>query len=172
MNSHCVCFQACILRPLFLPGCRFFTDFFFQMCGSPQKQVILISDAFHGAGLREVVDRQHLFSLYVHLPPNKTLAGPPSIFHGREIPGSIPTGWGEWSLANASRVLLRRGPTFPHLPGSCSAAPFPLSYLSMPSKGSLTVVREHARAERLDDNLQHSMQCSAGQAERRLRGAR
>ncbi|BDA45402.1 probable glycosyltransferase BC10 at C-terminar half [Coccomyxa sp. Obi] len=58
-------------------------------------------------GLSEVVDRQHLFSVYVHLPPNKTLSGPPSIFHGREIPGSIPTAWGEWSLANASRVLIR-----------------------------------------------------------------
>lgn len=65
------------------------------------------------AGLREVVDRQHLFSVYVHLPPNKTLSGPPSIFHGREIPGSIPTGWGEWSLANASRVLLRCGSCLP-----------------------------------------------------------
>jgi hypothetical protein len=65
------------------------------------------------AGLREVVDRQHLFSVYVHLPPNKTLSGPPSIFHGREIPGSISTAWGEWSLANASRVLLRRAPVLP-----------------------------------------------------------
>lgn len=54
-----------------------------------------------------MVDRQHLFSVYVHLPPNKTLSGPPSIFHGREIPGSISTAWGEWSLANASRVLIR-----------------------------------------------------------------
>lgn len=59
------------------------------------------------AGLSEVLDRQHLFSVYVHLPPNKTLSGPPSIFHGRDIPGSIPTAWGEWSLANASRVLIR-----------------------------------------------------------------
>ena len=38
------------------------------------------------------MDEQHLFTLYVHLPPNKTLEGPATIFNGREIPGSIQTG--------------------------------------------------------------------------------
>ena len=35
------------------------------------------------AGLHEIIDRQHLFNVYVHLPPNRTLSGPPSVFHGR-----------------------------------------------------------------------------------------
>ena len=35
------------------------------------------------AGLEEILDRQHLFSVYVHLPPNMTLSGPRSVFHGR-----------------------------------------------------------------------------------------
>lgn len=47
------------------------------------------------------MDQQHLFSLYVHLPPNKTLEGPPSIFNGREIPNSIVTG-----AASSARPLL------------------------------------------------------------------
>ncbi|CAL5228702.1 g11882 [Coccomyxa viridis] len=58
-------------------------------------------------GMKGIVEEQHLFNLYVHLPPNKTLEGPPTIFNGHEIPGSIQTGWGEWSLADASRVLIR-----------------------------------------------------------------
>lgn len=45
-----------------------------------------------GAGLSSIVEQQHLFSLYVHLPPNKTLEGPPTIFTGHEIPNSIQTG--------------------------------------------------------------------------------
>lgn len=39
-----------------------------------------------GAELHEIIDRQHLFNVYVHLPPNKTLSGPPSVFHGRSGP--------------------------------------------------------------------------------------
>ena len=35
------------------------------------------------AGIEEILGRQHLFSVYVHLPPNMTLSGPPSVFHGR-----------------------------------------------------------------------------------------
>lgn len=42
--------------------------------------------------MKGVVEEQHLFNLYVHLPPNKTLEGPPTIFNGYEIPGSIQTG--------------------------------------------------------------------------------
>lgn len=42
--------------------------------------------------MQDVVEQQHLFSLYVHLPPNKTLEGPPTIFNGHEIPNSIVTG--------------------------------------------------------------------------------
>ena len=44
------------------------------------------------AGMKGIVEEQHLFNLYVHLPPNKTLEGPPTIFNGHEIPGSIQTG--------------------------------------------------------------------------------
>ena len=44
------------------------------------------------AGMKGIVDEQHLFNLYVHLPPNKTLEGPATIFNGHEIPGSIQTG--------------------------------------------------------------------------------
>ena len=42
--------------------------------------------------MQDVIEQQHLFSLYVHLPPNKTLEGPPTIFNGHEIPNSIVTG--------------------------------------------------------------------------------
>lgn len=42
--------------------------------------------------MKGIVEEQHLFNLYVHLPPNKTLEGPPTIFNGHEIPGSIQTG--------------------------------------------------------------------------------
>ena len=44
------------------------------------------------AGMKGIVEEQHLFNIYVHLPPNKTLEGPPTIFNGHEIPGSIQTG--------------------------------------------------------------------------------
>ena len=44
------------------------------------------------AGMKSIVEEQHLFTIHVHLPPNKTLEGPPTIFNGHEIPGSIQTG--------------------------------------------------------------------------------
>jgi hypothetical protein len=67
--------------------------------------------AMSRVGVHEIVGRQHMFSVYVHMPPNKTLEGPTTIFTGREIPGSIVAKWGEWSLADASRILLRCGCT-------------------------------------------------------------
>jgi len=44
------------------------------------------------AGMKGIVEEQHLFTIHVHLPPNKTLEGPATMFNGHEIPGSIQTG--------------------------------------------------------------------------------
>ena len=53
------------------------------------------------------LDRQHMFSLYVHNWPNSTAFDPDSVFYNQEVPNRVETEWGGHSLAEASKRLLR-----------------------------------------------------------------
>ncbi len=61
--------------------------------------------------MKGIVEEQHLFNLYVHLPPNKTLEGPPTIFNGHEIPGSIQTGDSPSDVSPGQRIGLLADPS-------------------------------------------------------------
>ncbi len=54
-----------------------------------------------------VLDRQHMFSVYVHNWPNSTAFDPDSVFYNQEVPNRVETEWGGHSLAEASKRLLR-----------------------------------------------------------------
>ena len=49
---------------------------------------------------------QSLFTVYVHTPPNITLK-PSSPFAGREVAGRVRASWGDHSIVEATRILLR-----------------------------------------------------------------
>ncbi|KAK9822232.1 hypothetical protein WJX81_002852 [Elliptochloris bilobata] len=51
--------------------------------------------------------RQHLFSLYIHPGPDDSGYGPTSLFHGRVVPNRVQVRWGEHSMVEAMRALLR-----------------------------------------------------------------
>lgn len=55
-----------------------------------------------------VLDRQHLFDVYVHPHPNFTGYPPGSLLHGRELPDSqrVATEWGTHTLVDAAEALL------------------------------------------------------------------
>ena len=62
--------------------------------------------ALNTSDLSSVLASQHLFSVYVHTPPNVTLkAGSP--FAGREVPARVRAAWGDHSVVEATRALLR-----------------------------------------------------------------
>ena len=62
--------------------------------------------ALNISDLSSVLASQHLFSVFVHTPPNVTLkAGSP--FAGREVPGRVRAAWGDHSVVEATRALLR-----------------------------------------------------------------
>ena len=62
--------------------------------------------ALNASDLSSVLASQHLFSVYVHTPPNVTLrAGSP--FAGREVPNRVRAAWGDHSVVEATRALLR-----------------------------------------------------------------
>jgi hypothetical protein len=62
--------------------------------------------ALNTSALSAVLSSQHLFSVYVHTPPNVTLkAGSP--FAGREVGGRVRAAWGDHSVVEATRALLR-----------------------------------------------------------------
>ncbi|KAI3430985.1 hypothetical protein D9Q98_009388 [Chlorella vulgaris] len=51
--------------------------------------------------------RQRLFTIYVHSPPNYTVPfDEDSIFHGREAKNRVPTEWGTHSLVRAVRLMV------------------------------------------------------------------
>eukprot|EP00887_Chlorella_sp_A99_P000994 scaffold5.g994.t1 len=64
----------------------------------------------------QILQRQHLFDVYVH--PHPDYAGFPagSLFAGRELPIAqrVKTGWGEHTLVDAARTLLAAAAANPH----------------------------------------------------------
>lgn len=52
---------------------------------------------------RDIIDMQHMFSVYVHCPPDFSYA-PGNLFAGYEVPGRVPVTWGQWSVV--SKLLL------------------------------------------------------------------
>lgn len=54
-----------------------------------------------------VLQRQHMFSVYVHNWPNSTAFTPDSLFYNTEVVNRVETEWGGHSLAEASKILLR-----------------------------------------------------------------
>ncbi|PRW05935.1 beta-1,6-N-acetylglucosaminyltransferase enzyme [Chlorella sorokiniana] len=52
------------------------------------------------------IDQQHLFSVYVHAPPNITDADLPELFRGRLITDRLLPQWGTHELVEATRNLL------------------------------------------------------------------
>ena len=48
---------------------------------------------------RDIIGMQHMFSVYVHCPPDFTYA-PGNLFAGYEVPGRVPVTWGQWSVVS------------------------------------------------------------------------
>ena len=80
-----------------------------QSFGSPNWQQLqeVCGDLNQNSSTRSVLERQHMFSVYVHNWPNSTAFGPDSVFYNQEVPRRVETEWGGHSLAEASRRLLR-----------------------------------------------------------------
>ncbi|KAK9831707.1 hypothetical protein WJX74_006651 [Apatococcus lobatus] len=55
---------------------------------------------------RDIIAMQHMFSVYVHCPPDFFYA-PGNLFAGYEVPGRVPVTWGQWSVVEGERILLR-----------------------------------------------------------------
>ncbi|DBB02673.1 TPA: hypothetical protein ACH3X3_011637 [Trebouxia sp. C0006] len=79
-----------------------------QNFGSSYWQTLqeVCGDTQHNSNLT-VLDRQHMFSVYVHNWPNSTAFDPDSVFYNQEVPNRVETEWGGHSLAEASKRLLR-----------------------------------------------------------------
>ncbi|KAL4426019.1 hypothetical protein ABPG75_010035 [Micractinium tetrahymenae] len=58
------------------------------------------------AAAGDLIGQQHLFSVYIHAPPDFKGYPGGSLFAKRLIPRRIPTGWGDISLVEATRNLL------------------------------------------------------------------
>eukprot|EP00884_Botryococcus_braunii_P004456 jgi/Botrbrau1/14010/Bobra.0296s0004.1 len=56
---------------------------------------------------RSGYDEQGLFSVYIHTKPDAHGFYPGSVFHGRVLPKRIKTKWGEHSLSEATKLLLK-----------------------------------------------------------------
>ncbi|KAI3427440.1 hypothetical protein D9Q98_010355 [Chlorella vulgaris] len=58
------------------------------------------------SGGSSIIERQHLFSVYVHAPPNVTGYPSGSLWEGHLVTHRVLTSWGDISLVEAARSLL------------------------------------------------------------------
>ncbi|KAK9862348.1 hypothetical protein WJX84_002596 [Apatococcus fuscideae] len=72
----------------------------------PSKQGSSAEWTWSARAQRDIIAMQHLFSVYVHCPPDFFYA-PGNLFFGYEIPGRVPVTWGQWSVVEGERILLR-----------------------------------------------------------------
>ncbi|KAK9842061.1 hypothetical protein WJX81_006609 [Elliptochloris bilobata] len=55
----------------------------------------------------DAIGNQHMFSVYVHTPPDFAGFPPNSLFHGREISAHINATWGDHALVDAAKALVK-----------------------------------------------------------------
>ncbi|KAK9812629.1 hypothetical protein WJX72_000912 [[Myrmecia] bisecta] len=77
-----------------------------DLSGVARRQPQLLMAHASRGGHTDVIAQQTLFSVYVHSAPGYSYA-PGNLFAGYEVPGRIQVFWGQFSVVEAERVLLR-----------------------------------------------------------------